>query len=264
MRISPISNINYYNRYNQRKNSPVFTAHPDFNKLSKNYDITASSYFRRGPFYGSPSEEYIDVVKIFNNVFSVNDHKPKNILIVGIGDSQETFSHLATIKKILNGRKLNKNVKLYTVDLQSKPNNYKLFKSSFYDSPFYPEFSGESFIKDDIEHGYGINLHYRVSDDIYEFVRDSYNNRRKSKWDSRIQEVVRHYPDNKFNIISANNVISYIAPTEDAAQTVIQLKRTLKPKGYLITDPIKYSYMKRPEVMNNLREVYEGIYQKIE
>ena len=56
--IRPISTAIY--SYNNRQ--VTFKAHPDFDKLSKDYEIKASSYFRRGTAYGSESEEYIDIV----------------------------------------------------------------------------------------------------------------------------------------------------------------------------------------------------------
>ena len=75
----------------------TFKAHPDFEKLVRNYDVTASSFFRRGPYYGSTSEEFVDVEKILSSIFQ-SLGEPKTMLIAGIGDSQEPFSYLAVLK----------------------------------------------------------------------------------------------------------------------------------------------------------------------
>ena len=264
MRISPISYINY-NQYNKKasvKQQPNFTAHPDFEKLKKRYNVTASGYFRRGEIYGLPSKGYMDIIGIFNKIFGNGENKKRNMLIIGVGNSQEPFSYLATIKCALRGRPLKKNVDLYTVDLQSKPKKIKLFDDSFYDLPYRPEYSEESFVLDVKEDKRGPKLHYRVDDEILDLVERSYNNPKKSKWDTRIQDVIQDYPDEMFDIVSANNVLPYILNKEDEIRTVKHIKRILKPNGYFITDPRKFSYMKG-DTLDGLVEVKEGIYKKI-
>ena len=110
----PITTYSYNSNIN-RKPKPSFTAHPDFYK----YNSTQSCYFRRGVVV-LPSPKYTDIVDIFCEVFDKNVTTPQDMLIIGIGNSQETFSYLASIKGIIKNRPLNKNVDLYIVDLQLK------------------------------------------------------------------------------------------------------------------------------------------------
>ena len=56
------------NGFNNNKQK-TFKAHPDYKLLAKDYEIKASSYFRRGGFYGSPSNDFVDVIKILNSIF---------------------------------------------------------------------------------------------------------------------------------------------------------------------------------------------------
>ena len=255
--------VAYYDAYKPYSMSPSFTAHPDLEKLAKKYCVTASSYFRRGQFYGEPAEEFTDVERVLSRVFRKNAGKRKSMLIVGIGNSQEPFSYLAVIKNTIRNTSLRKNVDMYTVDLQSKPEGKDLFIDSFFDMPKYPKYAGKSFIYDSANRGTFEHCHYRVSDDIYNYLRRTYNNPSRSKWETRIQDVAHEYPDRKFDVISANNVLPYIAEQETVIATLKELKRALKLNGYLITDPRKFMYMRDPEVLKNLREVSPGIYQKI-
>ncbi len=293
MRIAAITNTSYHNNYPSRKTkqTPAFTAHPDFYK----FNSTQSCYFRHGTYVVSTSR-YKNIEKVYNKVLKLKDNSPKDILIVGIGNSQEPFSHMASAKSILKEKPLKDNVSLYTVDLQSKPDDKKLFDDSFYDGYYAPKYAKSSFEKyipkkekddtldamknlDILTYEYInsiINLpdkkesaktskpRYKVKDEIFEFVKETYNNPEKSKWDSRIQDVVKNYPDEKFYIISANNILPYIEDEKETVETIQHFKRALKPNGYLITDPEKLPYMELPEVRKNLKEIYPGIYQKTE
>lgn len=264
MRITSILINNYCNNNRHVElTNPVFMAHPDFTKLSERYDVTASSYFRRGQMYGSPSRDYVDVINVFNRVFENNNKKKKDMLIIGVGKSQEPFSYLATIKTSIKDKPLNKNVALYTIDMQSKPNNDSLFKNSFYDSPFAPEYSKNGFVYDSENYGINYNCHYRVNDEIYDLVRESYNNQKKSQWDCRVQDVISDYPDEKFDVIAANNVLPYITSKDEIVDTILHIKRCLKPNGYFITDTTKFYYMDEPYLLDGLKEIHKGIYQKI-
>ena len=282
MYIAPISSskIPYYK--SQSKPAVNFTAHPDFYK----YNSTQSCFFRRGAVVLA-SKGYYDIYKTFNTIFGEGGDILRNMLIIGIGNSQETFSHCAAIKSILKGRKLNKNLDLYVVDLQSKPDGRTLFENSFYDAIYEdnikPLYAIDSFVKDRkrprneqdcnviepiLEY---INnmpkvepLYYRANDEILNFVSEAYNNPHKSKWDSRIQEAILGYPDNAFKIVSANNVLPYIIPDNEKIQTIRHIKRILMPGGYFITDPYDFPYfIKNAGVLDSLREIYKGIYQKI-
>ena len=37
--------------------------------LSQKYDVTASSFFRRGPLYGIASDDYADIITVFKDIF---------------------------------------------------------------------------------------------------------------------------------------------------------------------------------------------------
>ena len=283
MRITPVSNINTYNT-NRKSQSPTFTAHPDFYK----FNSTQSSYFRRG-VVALPNPKFVEIQRTFQMIFSEKPNEIKNMLIIGIGNSQETFSYLAAIKSILKNRPLNKNLDLYTVDLQSKPDDKKIrldaFYDAFYDYDTKPKFAADSFIKDrkfPKETPTGIDpvltllkkyfktqkekevLNYRVNDEILDFVKTAYNNPSKSKWDSRIQDVITTYPDDKFHITSANNILPYITPDGDILNTLKHIKRTLKPGGYFITEPYKQpEFIRKSKILDDMKEIFDGIYQKI-
>ena len=72
-----------------------FQHHPDFVELAKDYNITASNYFRRGCFWGGVSKEFVDVInslKLFFNPSMNLCDKKINMLIGGIAESQEPYS----------------------------------------------------------------------------------------------------------------------------------------------------------------------------
>lgn len=288
----PITTYSYNSNIN-RKPKPSFTAHPDFYK----FNSTQSCYFRRG-VVALPSPKYKDIEDIFCEVFDKNITAPQDMLIIGIGNSQEPFSYLASIKGIIKNRPLNKTVDLYTVDLQSKPDINSLKQAAFPDLRDYekfPKYAKKGFIKDNlsrwrVNNGVGVNdgevpdvmvdpiyqllllekqkshkvsMSDRVNDEIFNLVYDSYNNSQKSVWDSRIQDVIKEYPDNKFRIISANNILPYITSDDEIVETIKHINRTLKPNGYFITDPYEFpEFIKSSGALDNFTEVKEGIYQK--
>ena len=306
MRITPISYTIV--SYNNIKSKPVFTAHPDFYK----YNSIQSCYFRRGTIISSCIEGYSNIENLFCKVFKPNNGI-KNMLIIGIGSSQEPFSYLASIKGIIKDRKLNNNVDLYTVDLQSEPKHIDLKLNAFcnlHKNESFPKYAESSFVKDNkddwleikqkkttseefdeymhqmlshlkewkelLQQGYSeenilkilkdrekqINMCWRVNDEIFDFLEKTYNNSQKSKWDSRIQDVIQTYPDNQFDIISANNVLPYIMGTE-IPQTVKNIVRVLKPNGYFITDLYEnLLHIRQINSSENMKKVNSGIYQK--
>ena len=116
-------------------------------------------------------------------------------------------------------------------------------------------------IKEDIKQK---GMCWRVNNEIFKFLEQTYNNPQKSKWDSRIQEAILDYPDNKFNIISANNVLPYIVSERESEQTVRNIVRTLKPNGFFITDPYETPYhVKVLSSCNKMKQISLGIYQKV-
>ena len=287
MYISPIftSNIGYINQYNKAK--PNFTAHPDLK-----FSSTQSCFFRRGVVALSNPQGYAHIEKLFHKIFSANNGL-KNMLIIGIGASQEPFSYLCSIKGILSEKPLNKNLSMYTVDLQSQPDEKTLERNSFcdlFDYETFPEYAGKSFIQNKKTEKKETNdlymypakllllrtkpkedtrletrarySDYRVNDEIFDYVKDTYNNPQKSVWESRIQEVIPNYPDEKFDIISANNTLPYIQSLEEVLLTLKNINRTLKPGGYFITDAYKMLYIQNSHILDNTKEIFPGIYQK--
>lgn len=256
--IRPISTSIY--SYNNRQ--VTFKAHPDFDKLSKDYEIKASSYFRRGTAYGSESEEYIDIVEVFEDLFA-NNTIPKTMLIAGIGDSQEPFSYLATIKQIIKDRKLKDSLDLRIVDLQSKPTTNKLFENSFFDHTWKPEYARDSFVIDKDNCGRFYSCHYRVNDEIFNFLNTTYKDKYKSHWDTRVQEDIKNYQSCSFDVISMNNIIPYIIDKGQIEETLKNIHRIIKPNGIFITDPYKHSYFEEAAVRHSFTEIADGIYKKI-
>jgi SAM-dependent methyltransferase len=250
-----------------------------------------SCYFRRGAVVLA-SKGYQDIETLFTKIFKPSENKIREMLIVGVANSQEPFSYLASIKSILKDRPLKKNLDLYTIDLQSKPDDKKLYLSSFYDSEGIPGFAFDSFVEGEkhlreneeywFDPNYLVlslkkqikkmkqngesekNIFYRIKDEIFDFVKAAYSNPAKSKWDSRVQEVIKNYPDNKFDIISANNVLPYIIDEDVIIETLEHIKRVLKPGGYFITEPYECPmFIANSGFLENLKTVNRGIYQKV-
>ena len=265
MKIQPVNLYSVNRQYNNyKKNSnPTFGTHPDFYKLSQKWDVSASSYFRRGQRYGLPSDNYSDVEKVLENVFKdYNGQSPKKVLIVGIGDSQEPFSYLSTIKSLHKAEHMAKMVDLYSVDLQDKPSWDKLIVDSYYDSDEPIKYASDSFIFDAGDYGQLWTRNYRVSSDILSLVYDAYNNPLKSKWETPIQTAIKSYNDRFFDIISANNTLFYIEDRRDLESTLSDIERSLKRGGYFITDP-NHFYFGNPWCMRYFKEVSDGIFQKM-
>lgn len=276
MYILPVSNSKRHNPcYN--KTIPNFTAHPDFKKI-----CTTSCYFRRGPIK-LPHERYNDIEVVFSKIFGAELKEPIKMLIIGIGKSQEVFSYLASIKGIIGNKPLKDCLDLYIVDLQSKPSKEQLWFDSFSDllpHEKFPKYAGKSFVAD-YKYTYpkpepgvsptehlkffkmikSIERRYRVKNEIFDFVWETYNNPQKSKWSSPIQDVITHYRDEEFNTVSANNILGYIILDNEYFKTLSNIKRIIKTGEYFISDPL--SYVEDREIFNTYRQVYWGIYQKI-
>lgn len=286
MHITPVT---YANTYNQNRHNPKkvsFTHHPDFYK----FNSVASCYFRHGSVLLS-GKMYTKLETLFANVFKKSD-KPRQILIAGIGSSQEPFSYMASIKGIIKNKKLKNYVDLYTVDLQSKPSEKELKKQALphlFEHETFPKYAKKGFVKDSYDKWLGYKEQedkispvekylysiltpdpkketkvFRVNDEIFDFVKETYANPSKSKWESRIQEAILEYPDAKFDIISANNILPYIHDDDVEISTIKQIGRALKKNGYFITDPYEF---RRASIklagLDNLREVSSGVYQKV-
>ncbi len=284
MYITPVTCSNIYNPQNRKIQKANFTAHPDFYK----FNSTQSCFFRRGVVSLVNERGYAKLENLFFQIFSKPDDTPKEMLIVGLAHSQEPFSYLASIKGILGNHSLNKNVDLYTVELDSAPELSALKYDSFCDLRDYehfPKYAGKSFVKDTYSNRLGqkscpeiLDLisayiykqtyqppkpRYRVNDEIFNFLWNTYTNPQKSKWETPVQEAILEYPDNKFKIISANNVLQYIMDDKLYERTLVNMKRILKTDGYIITDPYDFLFNPYPDFMKNMEKVSAGVFRKL-
>ncbi|MBQ8168686.1 hypothetical protein IJZ97_04635 [bacterium] len=267
MNINTVQNFSFNNSLNSNRikniqsNGIAFTAHADFNKLKDIYDVTASTYFRRGTFYGGPSAEFGDIVNVFKQLFTEKPNEKKTMLISGIADSQESFSYLAVIKDLIKDKKLADVLDLKINDLQSRPSRRKLFEDSYYGDVFHrPEYASSSFVSDD-------NYHYRVNNEIFNYLHDTYNNRKQSKWNKPIQKVIKKHPDNFFDVISINNTLGYIPIVTKNWESVVnntlqEISRTLKSGGIFISDPGNSFRLVNAGIADKFTEIFDGIYVK--
>ena len=252
--------VNFNNQASHQTPKKInFKAHPDFINLKRDYEIVASSFFRRGCCYGSPSKNFVDVENCLRQIFT-NLKDKKTMLIAGIGESQEPFSELAVIKDALGKRPLKKSLDLHIIDLQSKPDKKTLFRQSFYNSPFEPDYVPKSFVKDEgLKYGFKAWMHYRVNNEIFKFLKSTYKDSKKSLWDTRLQEAIKEYPKESFDVISINNTIGYIQDDDVIVETMKNIIRILKKGGTFITDP---SSDFNEVIKNNVTEIYRGIFMK--
>lgn len=252
---------------NNRNKNPKFKAHPDFNRLSERYNLTASTYFRRGKGYDGPDEGFVDIIKIFIEKLGVKLPEPQKILIAGIGNSQEPFSYLAVIKDLFQNKKLTEVLDLHTIDLQAKPKNKKLKIDSFLDfgNRAGPEFAKTSFVEDDASKYGGFYFQkHRVIDEIFNYLKSVYENKNKALWEKRLQESIKDYPNKYFDIVSINNTIPYIENRCEIEETLRNVVRVLKDNGVFITDPYKFDWFETSGILDNLKEVKAGIFKKVE
>lgn len=238
-------------------------AHPDFYEISQyNLSLRASSFFRRGVVLGETSY-FKDIIDVFSTLFNKNTNDKKSILIVGIGRSQEPFSYLASIKELIKDKKLKDVLNLQTVDLQAKPTKNILLSCTHYGG-FWgkePMFAKSSFIK--YAQMYGdtvLQTGFRVNDEIFDYLYKTYNN--KSKWATRIQDDIKNYPDNSFDVLSMNNVLGYIEDDDEYYSTIKNMPRIVKPNGFIITDTICENLFQKVGVDKMLTQISDGIFKK--
>lgn len=240
-------------------------AHPDFYEISQyNLSLRASSFFRRGVVLGETSY-FKDVIDVFSTLFNKNTNDKKSILIVGIGRSQEPFSYLASIKELIKDKKLKDVLNLQTVDLQAKPTKNILLSCTHYGG-FWgkePMFAKSSFIK--YAQMYGdtvLQTGFRVNDEIFDYLYKTYNNKSKSKWATRIQDDIKNYPDNSFDVLSMNNVLGYIEDDDEYYSTIKNMPRIVKSNGFIITDTICENLFQKVGVDKMLTKISAGIFKK--
>lgn len=202
---------------------------------------------------------------MFSTLFNKNTNDKKSILIVGIGRSQEPFSYLASIKELIKDKKLKDVLNLQTVDLQAKPTKNILLSCTHYGG-FWgkePMFAKSSFIKyaqmycDTV-----LQTGFRVNDEIFDYLYKTYNNKSKSKWATRIQDDIKNYPDNSFDVLSMNNVLGYIEDDDEYYSTIKNMPRIVKPNGFIITDTICENLFQKVGVDKMLTKISAGIFKK--
>lgn len=269
MRISSINT--YYPQMHrspvvQNVQSPSFTHHKDYDELCYRhgidplgrYIVNSSSYFRRGHYYGKPIDSYKDVIDTFEDVFKDKKY-PKKMLVVGVADSQEPFSYLASIKEIVGRKPLKKVLDLHIVDLKSKPSRFDNDCSAYFDNPYPPIYAQSSFV---LERNSNM---YKVNNEIFKYLTSTYDNKQKSQWETRIQDASLQYPSESFDIISIHNVLPYIKNKEGQNSvdlTLENLYRSLKPGGVLIADPYFKNYSVSSLTFDKMEEIHDGIYKK--
>ena len=262
MKVLPIITNNIINQNNKhRKNvyNPTFSHHPDFDRLTKEYQnsICLSGYFRRGYPTFKPSPNFMDIFNVFKKVFDTD--AMKKLLIIGVANSQEPFSYLATIKQLRKNKPIESFLDLYTMDLQSKPDKKKLFEDSYTFNECFPDYAKDSFVYDP-EHS-ELSFHkYRVTDDLFNFLYNTYNNPSKSKWETRLQEGITEYPKDSFDIISVNNVLLYLED-EEIYPAIENIYKALKPEGYIITEDD--DFISESKIYNKWERNAEGIFKKV-
>lgn len=273
MQIRPLyvtinSNIKHCKQENKKQTNLSFGEHFDLQRLRNHFPkVTESCFFRRGKNFNNPSDEFQQVVDVLKSVFSSEENiKPKKMLIAGVGNSQEPYSYLAIINSQNPKKSLYNIVDMYTVDLQSLPNCRTLFKNSIYNSQEPIKYAKQSFITDNkhnIDKNTPIN---RVQNSIYYYILRVYNNIRKAKWETPIQNAIKSYDDNFFEVISANNILPYVKLTNGdkvCTNVLNEMYRCIVPGGYLITDPQVYRFTKKSIILEKMNKIADGIYKKI-
>ena len=274
MQISPIKNnfinTNYQFSKKTKNESPLKTDRKDFISanyymplsfnsrleylvLNKDYEVRASSHFRRGQYYGGPSDGYKDVENTLKKMY---ENKPKNkMLIVGVGKGQEPFSLAASTYSINWWNNLKDVLELNCVDLGPKLTDEEVEKASK--------------MRFENDKGYAIDSMKKTFDcmftfkkEICDFVKDAFDSKEKTKWDTSIQEFVETCPDNSYDCVSMNNTLGYILSNDQINRVMTRMEDIIKPDGFLITDSCFSGYFERFNLLSSFEEIYPGIYQK--
>ena len=148
----------------------------------------------------------------------------QKMLIAGVGESQEPFSYLATIKSLCPDKKLTEVLDLKTVDLQSKPSSQQLFSDSYFEYRYQPDYAQSSFVTDirpSIKYP-SIYSYYRVNDEIFNFLDDTYkNNSAYNRLNSSHKKVVSDYA----NLVYENSkLIEEIKQLKDKENKIYRCK----------------------------------------
>lgn len=265
MKILSISNLkktytNYVNKTGEKKAfSPSFLSHPTYDYFEKTSNIRASSHFRRGRYYGTPSENYKDVEYTLKKVLE-NKKKP-SFLLVGIGHGEEAYSLAASIYTILGKpKKLSKVVDFNGVDLGPKLTEKDIKNSSiFYNMNMLEEFNiaMDSFNNRKSDG----SIWYEGAEfkpEITNFIKKSLNSK-SFVWDTSIQDFLKKNKKT-YDVFVMNNVLLYM-PEAEQVETLLKAKEIVNQKGFIITDPDD-NFFKKHKIFDDWIMTYPGIYQK--
>lgn len=244
--------LNTQRYLNDKKNNTInFGMHPTYSKLIGQGEIRGSNLFRRSTgIYGFQSRDFENVETAIKSTIA-RIVKPK-ILIVGVGSGEEPLSFLAVVKSCIKNEALSEKLDLHCVDLQPQIGNWTL--DGFSEGMQFPLFARDSFEKYSDAKG---EL-YRIKPEILNYLKETFENPKKSKWDTSIEEFSAQCPSATYDIISMNNVLGYIKEPQARIQTLLDLKRMLKTNGTIITDPEAGKYFPCLAQMN---EQAPGIFQ---
>jgi hypothetical protein len=224
--------------------------------LAERLPVLTSHYYRRGlVIYTNNFEKFGDIINVFRNVFTDKILKPVKMLIAGVANSEEPFSYLTAIKTMINDKPIGKLLDLHVIDLQSKPDEDKLYENSYIPCNI-PEFAKDGFIYS--PHPKYPKYNYRATDELFEYLFKTYND--SSKWETRLQDEITNYPDNYFDIISANNILYYLENGEKFP-TYNNMCDKINSGGYIITESDNYAFDYRNG--DAFIRFQEGIYKRI-
>ena len=80
-------------------------------------------------------------------------------------------------------------------------------------------------------------------------------------WETRLQDAIKTYKQNDFDVVSINNTLGYIGNKTELDDTVRNVYRILKVGGDFITDP-HYDYLERTNLADRFIQLKAGIYKK--
>ena len=231
-----------------------FTARTEYKILDRDYEVRASSHFRRGQLYGSASDEYRDVEDTIKLMYQ---NKLKNkVLIVGVGKAQEPFSLTASIYSENWMRNLKDVLDLNCVDLGPKLTDEEVENASklkkWYNNKYY---AIDSMKKTD-------DGNYKFQDEICDLIKETFDSEEKTKWDTSVQEFVKDCPENSYDCISMNNVLGYIMSKQEKNDVISKMEKIIRPNGFLITDEIYSEYFKNNGLLTGFDQIFPGIYRK--
>ena len=205
----------------------------DFVDINKGL-VKTSAFFRRGSNGYSNNEAFKNIIDAIKPIFS-SVSKPK-LLIVGVANAEEPFSYLTAIKDFSGNKPLEELVDLHCVDLQSKISSKDLEQYAYFGFNDRPAFAKDCFER--VAHPYYPSESlYQVKHEIIKHLDGVFNDSEKTKWNTDIVDFSSQCQANKYDIVSINNVLYYLADESAQASTLENITRMLKKGGVLVTDP---------------------------